>query len=246
MKTHAWVAFGLILLITAHAPITEAVDIKHVPISKIIIRYTEERYGSEAASRVVAWNNLVMNYKNKPIAEKLALTNNFFNRIPIKADMAIWGYEHWSTPFEMLTHNAGSHADHAVGKYVTLEALGVSIDHLQITHVHSKAVPDPEYMVLTYCSEPNAMPLVLDTVIGEIKPANERNDLFPQDSFNDSGLWLPREKKDGSYDTQAEAVAHIEAVEHVELWNEMNARMDRELFSFQYPSLQNTLETMKK
>ena len=238
MKIHTWVAFGLILLITAHAPITEAVDIKHVPISKTVIKYTQERYGPEAASRVVAWSDLVMNNKGKPLAEKLALTNNFFNQVPIKSDAAIWGHEHWSTPFEMLIHNAGSHADHAIGKYVTLEALGISIDHLQITHVHSTAVPDTEYMVLIYCSEPNAIPLVLDTVIGEIKPANERNDLFPQDSFNDSGLWLPREQKNGSYDAQAEAVAHIEAVEHVELWNEMNARMDKELFSLQYQSLQ--------
>ena len=123
MKTYTWFALGFILLITAHAPISGAADMEHGPISKTIIRYTEERYGPEAASRVVAWNDLVMNYKNKPITEKLELTNIFFNRIPIKSDVATEDYEHWSTPFEMLTHNAGSHADHAVGKYVTLEAL---------------------------------------------------------------------------------------------------------------------------
>lgn len=246
MKTYVWVALGLfsLITITAYAPSTEAVDFNHAAISKTVIKETERVYGPDAASRVVAWNDLVMNCKNKPVIEKLALTNNFFNRIPIKSDIEIWGHAHWSTPFEMLTRNAGSHADHVIGKYVTLEALGVSLDHLQLTHVHSTATPDQAYMVLTYRSEPTAMPLVLDTVNDEIKPANERDDLFPQDSFNESGLWRSKDQKDGRNDAQTEAAAHIE------LWNEMNARMNQEILSAKNPSSPfkaniQTLETLK-
>ena len=37
-------------------------------------------------------------------------------------------------------------------------------------------------------------PLILDNIDGEIKPANERNDLIPVFSFNGSQLWLNKER----------------------------------------------------
>ena len=46
-------------------------------------------------------------------------------------------------------------------------------------------------MVLTYYPSPNAMPLVLDSLMDAIKPANQRTDLLPVYSFNAQGLWLP-------------------------------------------------------
>lgn len=229
MKAHVW-ALCFVSLFAVGAPDAGAAELNHAAISKRIIKLTEKAYGADAASRVVAWNNMVMNSKDKPVAEKLALTNNFFNRIPVKPDVEIWGHTHWSTPFEMLARNAGSHADHVIGKYVTLEAMGISVDHLQITHVHAVATPDSTYMVLTYRPETGAMPLVLDTVDGKIKPANERSDLFPEDSLNDSGLWLSKEQKDGLQDANAEASRHIE------LWNEMNTRLDSEMLSNEDPS----------
>lgn len=131
----------------------------------------------------------------------------------------------------MLQRNAGSHADHAIGKYVTLEALGGGIDQMKITHVHVFKSADLTYMVLTYQSEPGVMPLVLDTVDGQIKPAGERTDLFPEHSLNDSGLWLSRKQKDERNDAKEEADVHVE------LWNEMNARMDKELLPTEDPFL---------
>lgn len=231
MKIHAWIALGLVFFFTVQALVAEAVDLDHAAISKRVLKETEKKFGPEAVSRLIAWSDLINNNRDKSVAEKLKLTNNFFNRIPIRNETALWGHIHWSTPFEMLTRNAGSHADHVVGKYVTLEALGTSIDHLQITHVHSAATSDPTYMVLTYRSEPKAIPLVLDTVNGEIISADKRDDLFPEDSINDNGLWLSNVQKDGRTDAQTEANAHIE------LWNEMNARMDKEFLSVEDPSL---------
>ena len=225
MKTHNWVALGLALLFTAQVPVTDATDLNHNTVSKRVLKITEKKFGPEAAARIIAWNKLIDSNRNKPVAEKLKLVNDFFNRVPIKKEAEIWGHIHWSTPFEMLTRNAGSHADHVIGKYVTLEAMDVSVDQLQITHVHSSAMTDPTYMVLTYRSEPKAIPLVLDTVNREIIPADKRDDLFPEDSINDSGLWLSNIQKDGRPDAQEEAAGHIE------LWNEMNNRMDQELLS---------------
>ena len=94
MKIHAWVVLGLISLFAAHAPTAEAVDSNHIAISKKVIRETEARYGPEAASRIVAWNDLVEKNKNKSVAEKLVLTNNFFNHIPIKTSEELWGHTH--------------------------------------------------------------------------------------------------------------------------------------------------------
>ena len=239
MKTHNWVTLGLILLFTAYAPASKAGKYDHFSISKIVLNNAKVTFGQEAANRLIAWNELINNNKDKSVAEKLKLTNEFFNRIPVKTEAELWGHTHWSTPFEMVTRNGGSYADHAIGKYMTLAALGISVDYLQLTHVHSVATPDQSYMVLTYRSGPNAMPLVLDVLNSEIKPANERNDLSPQDSLNESGLWRSKAQKEGRAD------AETEASKHIELWHEMNARMDKEFFSIQYPDKKKILERLK-
>jgi hypothetical protein len=49
-------------------------------------------------------------------------------------------------------------------------------------------------MVLTYYASPQAMPLVLDSLIDDIRPASQRTDLLPVYSFNANGLWLPGAK----------------------------------------------------
>lgn len=225
MKIQSWIALGLASLFTVQILVAEAADLNHNTVSKRVLKITEKRFGPEAVARILAWNKLIDSNRNKPVTEKLKLVNDFFNRVPIRNETELWGHIHWSTPFEMLTRNAGSHADHVIGKYVTLEAMDISVDQLQITHVHSSAMIDSTYMVLTYRSEPRAIPLVLDTVNGEILPADKREDLFPEDSINDNGLWLSNTQRDGRADAQTEASGHIE------LWNEMNNRMDQELLS---------------
>ena len=230
MITFNWTALGFALIFAFCTLTARAVEHNYPAISKKVVQETEKVYGSDAAVRIVAWSDLVKNSRNKPITEKLSLTNNFFNRVPIKSEKELSDHIRWSTPYEMLTRNAGSHADHVIAKYITLEAMGVSIDQMKITHVHSMRSSDLSYMVLTYQSEPGIMPLVLDTMDGEIKPANERTDLFPEHSLNDDGLWLSKKQKDERNDAQEEALTHVE------LWNEMNARMDKEHLSAEDPS----------
>lgn len=230
MNVSAWITLCVASLLAAFPPVASAAEINHTAISHRVIKEAGRKFGESGANRVIAWSNLVIENKDKPVADKLALTNDFINRVPIKSDNDLWGHTHWSTPYEMLARNAGSHADHAIAKYVTLEAMGISVDHLHITHVHSTATPDQSYMVLTYHPEPGAMPLVLDTVNGQIKPASERTDLVPENSFNDNAMWLPGNQNDGRDNMSEEAATHIE------LWNEMNVRMDNELLSTEDPS----------
>ena len=74
-------------------------------------------------------------------------------------------------------------------------------------------------MVLTYHPNPDAIPLVLDNLDPEIKPANERNDLIPVYSFNGDGLWLAKERNSGR---------SVGSSGRISLWTQMNARMGKE------------------
>ncbi len=209
----------MIFLLIAQALIAEESYV--VALTQKVLIGAEATYGPTAPRRLLAWTKLIASNKRKSVAEKLELTNDFFNRIPFKSDMELWGKRnYWPTPVEMLARNGGGHAAFAISKYFTLLALGVSIDQLQITYVTATTLPpaDQAHMVLTYYPRPDAMPLVLDNLDGEVKPANERNDLIPIYSFNGDGLWLAKERGDG----------RSAASGHVDLWNEMNARMGKE------------------
>lgn len=224
MKIRAWIAFCFTVFLVCHTLVAEAVGV-HSSMSKRVIKETGKLYGPDAARRVVLWNELVVNNADKPVAVKLELVNNFFNRIPVASEIEIWKHEHWSTPYEMLAKNVGSHADHAIGKYVTLEGMGIPVEQMHLTHVHSVESPSQSHVVLTYHPTRKAMPLVLDSLRSDIKPADERKDLVPEHSLNDFAAWLSKEQFDGRDDASEEANMHIE------LWHEMNFRMDRELLS---------------
>jgi hypothetical protein len=47
-------------------------------------------------------------------------------------------------------------------------------------------------MVLAYYHSPADIPLILDNLIQQISPANERSDLKPVYSFNAESLWLAK------------------------------------------------------
>lgn len=220
MKTEhfpSWAVLSLALLLTARALI--AVENYDVSLTEKTLLGAEKKFGPTAPLRLLAWTKLIAENKRKPVAEKLELTNDFFNRIPLKSGME----RDWATPVEMLASNGGGRAAIAIGKYFTLLAMGISIDHLQITYVNAMNLPPSEraHMVLTYYPKPDDMPLVLDNIDRKIKPANERSDLTPIYSFNGDGLWLARERSSG----------RSEASGHIDLWNEMNARIGKEFLS---------------
>ena len=69
----------------------------------------------------------------------------------------------------------------------------MSSDKLRITYVKALR-QNRAHMVLTYYATPDAMPLVLDSLIDPIQPASQRTDLLPVYSFNAEGLYLPGAK----------------------------------------------------
>jgi predicted transglutaminase-like cysteine proteinase len=163
----------------------------------LISRRAQVLYGplAEGAQRIDAWQRLLATQKQLDELEQLKVVNLFFNKqMRYEEDIDLWHQvDYWETPIEALWKGAGDCEDYAIAKYFSLRHLGVSSDKLRITYVKALRL-NRAHMVLTYYSSPEAMPLVLDSLIDAIKPASQRTDLLPVYSFNAEGLWLPGAK----------------------------------------------------
>lgn len=179
------------------APVARADGL--VDFSPELLERVEAKWGTSAVKRLQAMRNIVLENQAMSELEKLELVNNFFNLVPYYSDLEHWGVEdYWATPFEKLTTFGGDCEDYSIAKYFTLRELGVDDGKMRITYV--KALNwDEAHMVLTYAPDPRTIPLVLDNLIAEIKPATERKDLVPVYSFNVQGLWLAKERGSGQF-----------------------------------------------
>ena len=166
-----------------------------------ILLKAEQRYGNlgNAKTRLLAWNELMQTSSGLSETEKLKLVNSFFNRqFRFSDDSRNWRQtDYWATPVEALIKGAGDCEDYSIAKYFTLRRLGVPSEKLRITYVKALQY-NQAHMVLTYYASPTATPLVLDNLIGEIRPASLRKDLLPVYAFNAEGLYLPNGKKGDS------------------------------------------------
>ncbi|MEO5703214.1 MAG: transglutaminase-like cysteine peptidase [Gammaproteobacteria bacterium] len=176
----------------------------------------EQEYGVQGRERVLDWGTLIRVEQGASNAEKLERVNRFFNEINFVSDIKHWGEEdYWATPIEFLASNAGDCEDFAVAKYFTLKELGVPIERMSLTYVKALKL-NQAHMVLTYIESPDAEPLVLDNLIGEIKPASLRRDLLPVYSFNGDNLWLAKERGRGQLVGKASRLGR---------WSELMRRM---------------------
>jgi len=188
-----------------------------IDLSDSIIQKFEQKYGPEPADDVRQWRELLQVSKGLSEWEKLVAVNNFFNRkIKFVDDISHWNKkDYWATPFEFIGTGAGDCEDFSIAKYFSLLELGIPDDKLRMTYVKA-LVYNQAHMVVTYFSEPGAIPLVLDNINPAIEPADKRKDLLPVYSFNGAGLWLAKErglgKKAGSAD-------------RISLWTDLNNKM---------------------
>jgi predicted transglutaminase-like cysteine proteinase len=175
-----------------------AITGEHFQINRELLKQAEAKYGKDAGTRLLAWEEMIRKDKSQTDREKLDKVNHFFNsRIRFVNDIDLWGVQdYWATPFEFLCRQAGDCEDFAIAKYFTLKAMGMEEEKLNISYV--KAIQyGIAHMVLTYYSEPDAEPLVLDNLIDAISPASRRTDLLPVFSFNGSGLWTAKQRGKG-------------------------------------------------
>ncbi|WP_169763421.1 transglutaminase-like cysteine peptidase [Campylobacter mucosalis] len=163
-------------------------------ISSSVISRLEKVYGDSARRRAVALNTLMNSIQNASEREKLTKVNDFFNALRWADDMQVWGQkDYWATRTEFLGKGAGDCEDYVTAKYFTLKQLGVSTDKLYFTYV--KAIKyNQAHMVLSYYETPKSIPLVLDNINGNIKPATQRSDLVPVYSFNGDLLFLAKQE----------------------------------------------------
>lgn len=156
-----------------------------------------QRYGDAGTASVVAWRDLLTRAAGQPDAVKLRQVNDFFNRrIRFGEDSDIWGkQDYWATPLETLGRAEGDCEDFAIAKYATLKQLGIPPEKLRLTYVKAR-IGGPQstlvqaHMVLSYYPAPDDEPLVLDSLIGDIRPASRRADLTTIFGFNAEGLWI--------------------------------------------------------
>jgi predicted transglutaminase-like cysteine proteinase len=151
--------------------------------------------GPQAVAGVKALQGVLASLNGADENAKLAAINQFFNRrIVYGSDMEVWGQlDYWASPIEMLNKGRGDCEDYVIGKYYSLLVAGVPMSKMRLVYVRATiGGPGGEvvaHMVLAYYSAPGAEPLVLDNLIGEIRPAQRRPDLAPVFSFNGEGLW---------------------------------------------------------
>lgn len=211
---------GLLILTMALSlslPLIAELNITEKMLAKI-----EKKHNKYARERVELWQKLLSDPASKKLAdkEKLELVNNFFNmNVLFMNDSDLWGKEdYWATPLEALSVGAGDCEDYSIAKYFTLKQLGVAEEKLRITYV--KAVKlGQAHMVLTYFENKRAIPLVLDNINPEIKPANQRKDLIPVYSFNGGGLWLSKSRGSGK---------RVGDASKLSLWEDLAARMEKD------------------
>jgi predicted transglutaminase-like cysteine proteinase len=167
-------------------------------INKELFVQAQQEFGSGAEQRLHDWQELYQDLRDDDEDEKLRAVNHFFNNaVNYVSDEEHWGQkDYWATPYESLTTHGADCEDFVIAKYYTLKELGVEVEKLRITYVKALRI-NQAHMVLTYFPTPDAIPLVLDNLIGKIYPANRRKDLEPVYSFNASGMWLERMKGQG-------------------------------------------------
>lgn len=166
------------------------------PLDKLQV-LAQERYGAVALDTVIAWRRLLEEARPLPEDEKLKMVNVFFNRrMRYVSDQEVWGQtDYWASPLEFMGKSAGDCEDFAIAKYMSLQMLGVPAEKLRMIYVRARfggpsSANSEAHMVLGYYAAPGDEPLILDSLVGSIRPAASRSDLTPIFSFNTQGLWV--------------------------------------------------------
>ena len=152
-------------------------------------------HGPQAVAGARALQALLAGLGAADDVARLVAVNEFFNRrLVFATDLEVWGEaDHWASPLGGLGKGRGDCEDYVIGKYFSLLAVGMPASRLRLVYVRAMiGGPGGEavaHMVLAYYATSAAEPLILDNLIGDIRPASRRPDLEPVFSFNSDGLW---------------------------------------------------------
>ena len=143
-----------------------------------LVALATQRYGSSGGVAIREWRSLVASLRGQSDAEQLRRVNDFANRrIRFAEDLTVWQkVDYWASPLESLGRGLGDCEDYVIAKYFTLRELGIPTAKLRLIYVRAR-IGGPHssitqaHMVLGYYVTPQAIPLVLDNLLGEIRPA---------------------------------------------------------------------------
>jgi len=222
----AWLA-GLALFAIGVSLVLAATQ--ELGFSRSVTRGLVERYaakfGLESRSRIGGWQAFVrsaVSERRQDTASELDLlgpVNTYFNRLRFVTDLAHWSVEdYWASPAESIASNGADCEDFSIAKYFALKELGVPVERLRITYVKATRI-NQAHMVLAYYATPGAVPLLLDNLENDVRPASERPDLIPVYSFNDEDLVLVRQG-------QASSAGHPS---EIRLWRGLLDKLESEL-----------------
>jgi len=145
-----------------------------------------KEYGPEAEKRFRKVMDIILANHDKPVMEKLKLTNDTLNHIPWIADPDIWKrQDYWATPFETLATFGGDCEDIAIAKYAMLVLLGIPEENLGFAYVETRE--KEKHMVLVFQENDTSPVYVLDNQVPEVLPAEERRDFIAIFVFQDDG-----------------------------------------------------------
>ncbi|CED57921.1 transglutaminase-like cysteine peptidase [Aliivibrio wodanis] len=202
-----WLAIPVIIFSLASIALTKQ--------ENVWIKAVQDEYGERAGKRVITWRKLISELDSKKEKEQLERVNQFFNQLYFVDDIRLWGKkDYWATPLEFLGSNAGDCEDFTIAKYFSLLELGVSDKKLRLIYLKALEL-NQFHMVLAYYPTPGSVPLILDNIDKEIKPATRRKDLLPIYSFNGKHLWLMKGKGNGKQAGKSSRLS---------LWNDLRAR----------------------
>ena len=151
-----------------------------------------QRLGPSVAARAQLLAQEIMEAQDLEEESRLKGVNTFFNRaIQFRDDKDVWGQlDYWASPLEMMNRGQGDCEDFAIAKYFALMAAGVPSAKLRLVYVRAQiGAVTQAHMVLAYYRDPLAEPLILNNLLGDIRPASRRPDLKPVFSFNAEGMW---------------------------------------------------------
>ena len=158
------------------------------------------RWGAGPTAKFNAWRALIASVAAAQDPERLKKINDFFNRqMQYGIDPDVWADpDYWATPMESIGKGAGDCEDFVIAKYYTLLEAGVAPEKLRLIYVRVKqeAAAPIAHMVLGYYAQPESEPLILDNLLGDVRPAIKRTDLVPVFSFNKEGVFAGISGKD--------------------------------------------------
>ncbi|WP_370679810.1 transglutaminase-like cysteine peptidase [Comamonas sp. GB3 AK4-5] len=182
------------------------------------------RFGEGGVQRLEAWLAMLDQQAGRSVQGQLKAVNDFWNQNVVGSeDILIWGeQEYWATPLETLGKRQGDCEDYVIGKYFSLQRLGVPVEKLRFIYVRARvggmgSTQSIAHMVLGYYETPQSEPLVLDNLMGNMLPASQRKDLTPVFSFNAQGIYVTG--------------AQPASVERISRWKGLLARMQQEGFT---------------